>query len=282
MVTSGATAGLYLTNALLAMMAVSPDSALAANTGDTHNLNWTFNSGSEAFNYLGAGQSLVLTYTIRSTDNNGASDMQNITVTINGSNDAATDLTFTYVGSPGNGLPSGAFGNITASDPDGGGVASFSITNISATVLTTGDTAPSSNPGSFVGDITISPAGVISASNMDDNRIYEVTVRVTQDGNTFDEVFASSPERMRDTVSGAPEPERRIFGGDGDFIFAGSGNDYRLPAGNDQLDGGSGTDILDELAKNDTLVGGAGNDTMTGGGNDTFVLDDSAVTNPGA
>ncbi|RRH92009.1 hypothetical protein EH240_31535 [Mesorhizobium tamadayense] len=92
-VASGTTAGLGLTNAqLLAMLAVAPTSGLAANPTDTHNLNWTFNSGTQAFDYLAAGQSLTLTYTVQSTDNHGASDTQTVTITVNGTDDVSSTL----------------------------------------------------------------------------------------------------------------------------------------------------------------------------------------------
>ncbi|TPI67883.1 VCBS domain-containing protein, partial [Mesorhizobium sp. B2-8-9] len=92
-VASGTTAGLGLTNAqLLAMLAVAPTSGLAANPTDTHNLNWTFNSGTQAFDYLAAGQSLTLTYTVQSTDNNAASDTQTVTVTVNGTDEVSQTL----------------------------------------------------------------------------------------------------------------------------------------------------------------------------------------------
>ncbi|MBZ9682326.1 VCBS domain-containing protein, partial [Mesorhizobium sp. CO1-1-2] len=92
-VASGTTAGLGLTNTqLLAMLAVTPTSGLAANPTDTHNLGWTFNSGTQAFDYLAVGQSLTLTYTVQSTDNNAASDTQTVTVTVNGTNDVSPTL----------------------------------------------------------------------------------------------------------------------------------------------------------------------------------------------
>ncbi|QNP45380.1 tandem-95 repeat protein [Sphingomonas sediminicola] len=73
---------------LLAMLSVTPNSGLAANTGDANNLTWNFNSGGQAFNYLPAGQSLQLTYTLTVSDGNGGTDTQNVTVTIQGTNDA--------------------------------------------------------------------------------------------------------------------------------------------------------------------------------------------------
>ena len=85
---SGTTTGLGPNNAALqAMLTVTPG-PIAANAGAANNLNWAFNSGAEAFNYLDDGESLTLTYTIRATDDSLASDDQTVTVTITGSNDA--------------------------------------------------------------------------------------------------------------------------------------------------------------------------------------------------
>jgi VCBS repeat-containing protein len=86
---SGDTAGLVLTNTVLKnFLSVSPPS-IGADPGSTHNLNWAFNSGTEAFDYLAAGQSLILTYTVRASDGT-ASDDQIVTITISGTNDDAT------------------------------------------------------------------------------------------------------------------------------------------------------------------------------------------------
>jgi len=80
---SGTTAGLGSDNtALFNMLSLG-----GVTLGSDHNLTWTFNSGSEAFDYLNPGQSLVLTYTVRSTDTNGAYDQQTVQITITGSAD---------------------------------------------------------------------------------------------------------------------------------------------------------------------------------------------------
>jgi VCBS repeat-containing protein len=78
-----------LTNAQLqAMFTVTPASGLAANTGDANNLGWNFNSGGQAFNYLRAGQTLQLVYTLTVSDGNGGTDTEAVTLTITGTNDA--------------------------------------------------------------------------------------------------------------------------------------------------------------------------------------------------
>ncbi len=70
---------------------------IPAEIGDTNNITWTFNSGNEAFDFLAKGETLVLTYTIEATDDEGGDDTQEVTVTITGTNDtpeiAVVDVT---------------------------------------------------------------------------------------------------------------------------------------------------------------------------------------------
>ena len=84
--TVGPTGG--LTNGqLLAMLSVTLGS-IAADAGAANNLAWSFNSGTQTFDYLDDGESLELTYTVRATDDSLVSDDQTVTITINGTNDA--------------------------------------------------------------------------------------------------------------------------------------------------------------------------------------------------
>ena len=85
------TAGSLVAADVLSMLSLSTTSALTANTGEAHNLGWTFNSGSQAFNYLAAGEHLTLTYTVTSTDNHSTSDTQTVTINITGTNDNGLD-----------------------------------------------------------------------------------------------------------------------------------------------------------------------------------------------
>ena len=57
----------------------------------TGKINWTFDSGAENFDFLAKDETLILTYTVKSTDDSGMandSDTHEITITIAGTNDA--------------------------------------------------------------------------------------------------------------------------------------------------------------------------------------------------
>ncbi|MDH2292711.1 VCBS domain-containing protein [Cobetia sp. 10Alg 146] len=75
---------------LLALLGVDTGAIIDdENTEGT--LNWTFDSSAagESFDYLSAGESLVLTYTVTVTDTEGATNTQGIVVTIVGTDDAS-------------------------------------------------------------------------------------------------------------------------------------------------------------------------------------------------
>lgn len=82
------------TAALLAMLQLGPDDALAetlediAADGTGSTFGWTFSAPTDAFAWLGEGASLTLTYTLKAVDSAGDSVTHPVTVTITGSNDA--------------------------------------------------------------------------------------------------------------------------------------------------------------------------------------------------
>jgi VCBS repeat-containing protein len=87
-VTGALATGLLSNNAALkAMLGVSP-TALLTGSKATEKLTWTFNSGTEAFDYLSAGEELNLTYMIRVTDGSNATADKTVIITITGINDA--------------------------------------------------------------------------------------------------------------------------------------------------------------------------------------------------
>ncbi|WP_394893684.1 beta strand repeat-containing protein [Mesorhizobium sp. AaZ16] len=197
------------------------------------------------------------------SDGTDTSISHSVTVGVTPVNDAATDLIFTYTGAPGNSLPNGPFGQMSVVDPDGGAPTySFSLTGLAATTLTGGVAAD------FAGDLAVSSTGVISASNLDDNRVYELTVQVTQGAATFSESFSViTGTNAGETVSGG-------YASGDDVIFAQGAADTVLA--------GSGNDTVFGQSNNDHIHGGTGNDSLTGGGgDDTFYFDTTldATTN---
>jgi VCBS repeat-containing protein len=74
---------------LLAMLSITPTAILDGNE-NSDTLTWNFNSGTEVFDYLATGETLVLTYTVQATDDAGTAlnDQETVTLTITGTNDA--------------------------------------------------------------------------------------------------------------------------------------------------------------------------------------------------
>lgn len=73
---------------VLADMLIIDDAAII-DRGETEGIiQWTFDSAREAFDYLGAGDELVLSYTVAVADNQGGVDDHQVNITITGRNDA--------------------------------------------------------------------------------------------------------------------------------------------------------------------------------------------------
>ncbi len=86
-ITAGTTPGLQSDNtALLAMLSVNTN--VIDGTTETGTITWSFDSGSEAFDYLAVNESLTLTYTVQVIDTQNATDTQEVTITVTGTNDA--------------------------------------------------------------------------------------------------------------------------------------------------------------------------------------------------
>ena len=85
---------------LQSMMGVDAANVIG-NTATTDAITWTFDSGTEAFDFLASGETLVLTYTISATDAPaGASDTQAVVVTVTGTNDDPVITTITSESDP--------------------------------------------------------------------------------------------------------------------------------------------------------------------------------------
>ncbi len=89
-ITKGGTyAGVLPTDAALkAMFSVTGGESSTAQDSLANGIIWTFDSGAQAFDAIPDGQTLILTYTVRATDTQGATDDQTVQITITGTNDS--------------------------------------------------------------------------------------------------------------------------------------------------------------------------------------------------
>ena len=126
-------------DALKAFLTVTP-TAILNNTENSATLTWDFNSGSEAFNFLAKDETLILTYTVRATDDNGTplSDTETVTVTITGTNDAPTltdNTTVILAGTNEDTISAGSlvssiFASAGGADVDAGSLSGIAITSV--------------------------------------------------------------------------------------------------------------------------------------------------------
>jgi len=123
---SGGTNGIIV-DALKAMLSLTGNTGNAAD-GTAGSLGWKFDSGSQAFDYLGKGETLVLTYTLTGTDTQGASDAQTVTITITGTNDGPVAVADVASGTENQTLTV----NVLANDTDLDDGHSFTLTNVAA------------------------------------------------------------------------------------------------------------------------------------------------------
>jgi VCBS repeat-containing protein len=72
---------------LKAMFSVTGDQ-IEADSGDAGNLGWTFDSGTQAFDFLAKDENLTLTYTVKVVDGLGYASYEDVEITITGTNDA--------------------------------------------------------------------------------------------------------------------------------------------------------------------------------------------------
>jgi len=159
-----------LTNATLrSFLSVTP-TAILNGSQTTNTLTWNFNSGSEAFNFLATGETLVLTYTVSATDDDGSplSDTETVTITITGTNDSplitvgAADSTAETLTETNATLNSS--GTLTVSDLDLTDLVSSSVTGVVASGTTAG---LGSNNAALLAMFT-STANVIDATELTD------------------------------------------------------------------------------------------------------------------
>ncbi|MFT7629918.1 MAG: VCBS repeat-containing protein [Mariniblastus sp.] len=147
---------------LRSFLSVTPPVILNG-TQTTAALNWNFNSGTEAFDFLATGETLILTYTVSATDDDSslAADTETVTITITGINDAPNIsdgmLAATFEDNPDpNGQQISSIFGSNYVDPDAGSsLAGLAIVGNAANPTTEGVWQYSTNGGTNWHDIGI-------------------------------------------------------------------------------------------------------------------------------
>jgi VCBS repeat-containing protein len=156
-----------LTNATLrSFLSVTP-TAILNGTQTTNTLTWNFNSGSEAFDFLTTGETLILTYTVSATDDDGAplGDTETVTITITGTNDSPviTDGPDSVGLSPtGSGLTSS--GSLTVTDFDLSDIVTATVDSVAISGTGTSSAPASLNNATVASFLTVTPTTILDAT----------------------------------------------------------------------------------------------------------------------
>jgi VCBS repeat-containing protein len=233
---SGSTTGVPSSATLLSWLSFGAVTEPAGTTpGST---TWTFSAPDSAFDYLAAGESLVLTYATVVTDSSGASVNQDVVLTITGTNDKP-------VAAPHSGL---ATDNWTA-------------LTVTAAQLLAGATDPDVSDSQVLSSVQGAAGGTVAI--VGGNAVFTPTATKTGPASfTYtisDGHGGTSVGTVNLTVS-----LHQITGTSGNDSLAGSSKQA-------QIDGLAGNDTILAGSAGDLITGGAGNDALTGGaGIDTF------------
>ncbi len=202
-------------------------------SGGAGSVAWHFTVDNADIQFLAQGQSMTQTYEVAVTDEFGASSVQEVNVTLNGTNDAPTAVSENVITDvDANGavvIPNWA---LAANDTDPDTIDHLLVNNILAS---SGSSAVLSGDVSFTDDAT--PGGSFTYT--------------TSDG------IATSSNAATATVTNNAASTTALIGTSGDDILIATN-------GAETLNGGAGNDIL---------IGNFGSHVMTGGsGNDTFAF----------
>lgn len=105
------------------------------NADGSGSVGWTYTVPNGEIDFLGAGETVQLTFTVQIDDNNGDTDTQNVVITITGSNDAPTVTSGATASVNENAAASTVVYVATASDPDTGDSITWSLTGTDAGLL---------------------------------------------------------------------------------------------------------------------------------------------------
>lgn len=208
----------------------------------TGSVAWHFTVNNADVQFLGQGQMLIQDYWVTVADNHGGTTMQDVTVTLNGTNDAPT-----------------AVNDSVVTDAGAGGVV-----DIPSWALALNDSDPDSTDHVSVGNITGSSGGTATVSS-DTFFIDDATPGGSFDYTAFDGITNSNNSAIV-IVSNNPTSGMTLT------ADSSSGSILIATQGNETMNGGAGNDVL--------VTSSAGNHVMTGGGGDDIFAFQLPSANP--
>lgn len=201
-------------------------------SGGSGSVAWHFNVDNADIQFLAQGQSITQIYTVAVTDSAGATAYQDISVTLNGSNDAPTAVSENVI-----------------TDAGLGGTV-----DIPAWAMAANDIDPDTIDHLSVGGVTLSSGGAALLSGPD----VFFTDDATPGGSfsyTSSEGLATSSNTATATVVNNAASATTLNGTGGDDILIATN-------ATETLTGGGGNDILFGNSGSHVMSGGAGNDTF--------------------
>ena len=195
---------------------------------------WSFSASDNAFDYLAAGEKLVLTYAVQVSDNHGGSVTQNIVVTVTGTNDLPLAIEHSgFITDNQTPLTISAASLLAgASDADISDVLSLKSVQgaVGGTVALVGGNAvftptPTAiGPASFTYTATDNHGGTSTATVNLTTTLHDVVVAagVTASGNTMPGIIDG---RAGNDILHAGSAGDTLMGGPGDTLYGGAGID---------------------------------------------------------
>lgn len=235
---SGTVTSLPANATMLAWLGIGALTEQSGTTAGT--LPWSFAAPDSAFDYLSASQTATLTYTVRITDNLGATTNQNVVVTVTGSNDTPT-----------------------AAAKAGYTTDTWTALTVTGATLLTGATDPDKADTLTLSTVQAAVGGTVALTN--GNAVF--TPNGTTTGAASFTYTISDGKGGTSTATAALTITLRQTNGtaNADTITGTAGK-------KSQIDGLAGNDTITAGSAGDTIIGGAGADALTGAaGIDTFV-----------
>jgi VCBS repeat-containing protein len=203
-------------------------------SGGSGSVAWHFTVNNSDIQFLAQGQQLIESYTVNVADNHGATTPTDVTITINGANDAPTAVGENV---------------ITDAGPS-------SVIDVPGWALAANDTDPDTTDHVSLKDVVASSGGFGFKSVGDAFFVEDATLGGSFDYTATDGIATSANAATATIINNATTATTLTGTGGDDILIATNGSE--------SLSGGGGNDIL---------IGNSGAHVMTGGGgNDSFAF----------